>query len=726
MADSIHLRGVRVHNLRGIDVDIPLRKLTVITGVSGAGKSSLAFDTLYAEAQRRYLQSFSAYTRQFLERFDAPDADVIGDLPPAVAISQRSLARGPRATVGTVTEIFDYLRLLLARFGSVHCLKCRREVNAHSIADVLSTLQNLPAGTKLSIGFPIQLEPNEDLAARLDSLKEEGFVRLQIDKAIHRLDEKGTQLFLYSKRAASPFHVLVDRVEAGKTPLERLHDSLETAFNRGGGRLALIGDAQTLLFDRRLLCPHCEILYPTPEPGLLHFNDPRGACPVCQGTGLAHKTRQTCEACQGTRLSEQTNYLLWNGRSLPQLCQLTLTELANVLTDGDIGKEDKETGRQGDKEMKSHDNSSQATRSNPVSLSPCLPVSLSAIRSRLGYLAAVELGYLTLQRSAESLSTGEARRVRLTTALGSNLVNALYVFDEPTAGLHPSDTGKLLAQILRLRSAGNTLVVVEHDAEIVAAADHVIELGPGAGEEGGRVLFQGWRVAGGEWREKTSPPRKRRPLTHGRIRLSGARCHNLQNLTVDFPLGVLCVVTGVSGAGKNSLVQHSLYAALVEKKGRKGEREMGKGVELSPSPPLPFSPSSVEGAGQINEVVLMDQDPLARSARSNPATYLKVFDDIRKVFADTIDARIHNFTPGHFSFNQPGGRCETCAGQGSLSVNMQFLADVTMTCPECEGSRFKKEILNVKVRSLSIAEVLNLTAREAFRFFAPSRPSNAV
>ncbi len=695
MAHSIPLRGVRVHNLRGIDVDIPLRKLTVITGISGAGKSSLAFDTLYAEAQRRYLQSFSAYTRQFLERFDTPDADFIGDLSPAVAVSQRSLSQSPRATVGTVTEIFDYLRLLLARFGSVHCLKCHREVHAHSVADVLSVLEKLPDGTKVSIAFPLQLEADENLSTRLDSLKEEGFVRVQIGDTIHRLDEKGTRTVLEQKRSASPF-VLVDRVETGKTAPERLHDSLETAFNRGAGRLALLGDGPTQLFDRRLLCPHCEILYPTPEPGLLHFNDPRGACPVCQGTGLTPKTRQICAACQGTRLSEQTNYLLWNGRSLSQLCQLTLGQLDALFTF---------RGAVGSPALEAKQASRLHHEQNPL---------VGSIRSRLGYLLAVELGYLTLHRSAVSLSTGEARRVRLTTALGSNLVNALYVFDEPTAGLHPSDTGKLLAQLLRLRSAGNTLVVVEHDAEIIAAADHVIDLGPGAGEEGGQVLFQGIPplTRGARTREARSL-RKPRPLAHGHIRLSGARCHNLQNLTVDFPLGVLCVVTGVSGAGKNSLVLHSLYAALASRRKIKDQPE----AQTRSSSAEPETQLTADGAGQINEVVLMDQDPLARTARSNPATFLKVFDDIRKVFAATIDARIHNFTPGHFSFNHAGGRCETCAGQGSLTVDMQFLADVTMTCPECEGSRFKKEILDVKVRSLSIAEVLNLTAREAFRFF---------
>jgi len=723
MTDSISLRGVRVHNLRGIDVDIPLRKLTVISGVSGAGKSSLAFDTLYAEAQRRYLQSFSAYTRQFLERFDQPDADHIGDLPPAVAVRDLSLGRGARATVGTVTEIFDYLRLLLARFGTVHCLTCQREIRPQKSADVLAHMQGLPAGTRLSIAFQFDAgqdsrrgvrysesrgsgvqdhDPDtrtrgvrstsprgvDEVNVRLDHLKEEGFVRVQIGDEVLRLDQGK----LPDLEPPKKVWVLVDRVEAGKTPPERVTDSLETAFNRGGGRLALLEGSSATLFDQRLICPHCEMLYPDPEPGLLHFNDPRGACPVCQGTGMDTKAKKAaglegsphgvCATCHGSRLSEQTGYLLWQGKSLADLCRMTLTELERV------ARVDKE-----------QDSASLATSAEPL---------LSSIRARLGYLLAVELGYLNLQRSTASLSTGEARRVRLTAALGSNLVNALYVFDEPTAGLHPRDTGKLLAELLRLRSAGNTLVMVEHDAEVLAAADHVIDLGPGAGEEGGQVLYQG--TPGGLLEDEGSltgqylaggcsipVPQRRRSLSHGSLKLVGASCNNLQDLTIEFPLGVLCVVTGVSGAGKNSLVQHSLHRALVE--GEKGKN------------------GAVHGSGQINEVVLMDQEPLARTARSNPATYLKVFDDIRKLFAETTDARIRNFTPGHFSFNQPGGRCETCAGQGNLNVDMQFLADVSITCPECQGTRFKKEILDVKVRSLSIAEVLNLTAREAFRFF---------
>jgi excinuclease ABC subunit A len=697
-ASAIHLRGVRVHNLKGVDVDLPLRRLSVLTGVSGSGKTSLAFDTVYAEAQRRYLQSFSVSTRQFLERLDKPDADRIDNLPPAVAVAQRAAPRGQRATVGTMTEITEHLRLLFARAGSIFCLGCGQEVRASSAADVLAAVERLPAGTHFSVAFPSRPEPDGDSAAWAAGLREEGFLRLQIGDTVVRLGEDA----LPNLTASEEVWVLVDRLDAGRASPQRLTDSAETAFARGRGRLALLTGDGTLAFDQRLLCPRCNIAYPPPEPRLFNFNDPVGACPTCQGTGVrktegkrkAEAGRQRlpsddlCPTCRGSRLNEQALCVRVGGKNLAEWSALSVRELADFGAALELPEDRRATGH----------------------------LLLAQVRTRLGYLLEVELGYLTLDRPARTLSTGETQRVRLTTALGSNLVGALYVLDEPTAGLHPRDTDKLLAVLRRLRDVGNTLVVVEHDADIIRAADYVVDIGPEAGEEGGAVVYRG--AVGGllectdsltgnylAGRDRIGVPARRRPANHGGLRLVHARVHNLQDLTVDFPLGVLCVVTGVSGAGKSSLVQDTLYPLLCRRKHKKVPTEVAD------------TETDVRGAGQIGDVVLMDQTPLPRTARSNPVTYIKAFDDIRKLFADTTEARVRNFGPGAFSFNQPGGRCETCEGQGTLAIDMQFLADVTVTCPECRGTRYKREILDVKVRSLNIAEVLDLTVREAFRFF---------
>lgn len=682
-SSDIHLRGVRVHNLKNIDVDLPLGKLTVISGVSGAGKSSLAFDTLYAEAQRRYLQSFSAYTRQFLERLDKPDADEISSLPPAVAVG-RAVPHGPRATVGTMTEIVDYLRLLFARLGIVVCAKCGQEVRPQHSSDVVAAIDQLPEGTRFAVAFPSCPEPGTDPGDWAAGLWEEGFLRLQIGSTHVRLDDKE----LPDLRNQESIHVLVDRLEAGKSPRERLNDSIETAFARGQGRLALLLDDRELLFDQRSLCPRCIIEYPPAEPRLFNFNDPIGACPTCSGTGIDPKTKHECSSCKGTRLNDQALSVRFAGRNIAQLCAVSAAELATFLTNLD-----------------------DSIRSQPAG-----KLLLAQIAARLECLNTLELGYLPLDRAAGTVSTGEAQRLRLAAVMGSNLVHALYVLDEPSAGLHPRDIQKLIELLHRLRDAGNTIVMIEHDPELFAAADYQVDLGPAAGEEGGEVIYQGppaglaaceASVTGAylSGRRSIGVPSKRRERNHGSIRLVGARLHNLQDLTVDFPLGVLCVVTGVSGAGKSSLVQRTLYPALCQRKNKK----LPAGV-IAPD-------VEVQGAGQIGDVVLMDQTPLGRTGRSNPATYLKVFDEIRQVFADTSEARIRNFGPGAFSFNQPGGRCDACEGQGTSTIDMQFLADVSMTCPECKGARFKPEILNVKVRSLNIAEVLDLTVREAFRFF---------
>lgn len=678
---SIHLRGVRVHNLKNVDVDIPLRGTTVISGVSGAGKSSLAFNTLYAEAQRRYLQSFSAYTRQFLERLDQPDADQIENLPPAIAVHERSAPRGARATVGTITDILDYLRLLFVRAGMIHCPECGQVIVAYRTEDVIQTIREASPGQQIAIAFPSRPDDEDDRASWMAGLREEGFLRIQI----------GTDVLRLEQAVSLPEHdtvwVLVDRIQVGSTPVERLTDSIETAFSRGHGRMALLIGEREKIFGQKPVCPRCELEFPELEPRLFSFNDPLGACSVCSGTGETDNGT-VCPGCKGTRLGDLARSVRLAGKNIAELSALTLEELATFCDTMQLP----ETAAQPEKLL------------------------VEQIQKRLVFLRDVGVGYLTLDRAARTLSTGEAQRVRLATALSSNLVSALYVLDEPTIGLHPRDTEKLLKTLRKLQDAGNTLVIVEHDPQVLLSADHVIDLGPGAGEEGGEVLYQGppaelarcdASITGNylAGRRLITVPSRRRPLNHGALRIVRARTNNLQDLTVEFPLGVLCVITGVSGAGKSSLVHQTLYPALCKRKNKKPQ-----GGLVSPD-------VEVIGAGQVSDVVLMDQTPLGRTARSNPATLLKVFDDIRQLFADTTEARIRNFGPGHFSFNQPGGRCESCEGQGTLTVDMQFLADVTTTCPECHGTRFKPEILNVKVRSLNIAEVLNLTAREAFRFF---------
>ena len=695
---TISLRGVRVHNLQGIDVDIPLGKLTAVTGVSGAGKSSLVFDTLFAEAQRRYLQSFSVGIRQQLERFDQPDADSIGDLPPAIAVRQRRGAwPASRATVGSLTEVGDWLRLLVARAGDVHCPRCQRPVRPATVEPVRAAIDALPAGQRLTIAFPSRPDQDQTVAAWAAALREEGFVRLQVDGNPVRLDQTPAPVL----KDDSNVLVLVDRIEAGKTSAERLRDSLETAFARGQGRLALLLDGEGVderFFDRRWRCPNCDVPVPEPQPRLLDCFDPLGACPQCQGTGLATSGAVSgkraarsddvapCPDCLGLGWNEQALSIRLQGKNIAELSSMTLDELAQF---------------------------AESRAATPESRAP-----REQLLRRLAFLRDIELGYLSLVRHDRSLGAGERLRLQLCAALTNDLVGALYLIDEPSAGLHPRDTTRLLPPLRRLCEAGSTVVMIDHHPDFIRAADHIIDLGPGAGEEGGRVVAQGSvttvieaadSVTGGYLNDESEAPTTRRPRTAQHwLQMRDVTLHNLRNLSVDIPLGVLCAVIGVGGAGKRSLIQHTLFPCLARAKEHKN---------------APVSPAGakVQGSGQVADVVLIDQEPLPRTARSNAATYLKIFDDIRALFAAAADAKIRGFGPGHFSFNQPGGRCDVCEGQGTLTVDMQFLADVIMTCPECHGSRFKKEILSVKVRSLSIAEVLNLTVREAFRFFRAQR-----
>ena len=777
---QIELRGASVHNLKRVDLDIPLHKLVAICGVSGSGKTSLALDTLYAEGQRRYIESFSLYTRQFLQRLDKPEADRIDGIPASIAVTRREASRSSRATIGTVTETIEYLRLLYAKIGRLICPQCHTPVERTSSQAAAESLSQLPAGARLMIAFQAPAVEGETVEEVIARLKAAGFVR-----------------FLPEDNSRSAPLVIVDRLTTGSQSAQRLRDSLETAFTHGSGRAVAFvenapapaanseeGDWQRLDFSSRLECPTCSRLFADPEPRRLSFNSPLGACPACEGFGSivefdmarivpdpsksiregaiapwnspsykheleellalagdygipvdrpfqelddeqlrliregvperrfgglkgffnwlerrkykVHlrvflnrwRTSRVCPTCQGSRLNEEA--LAWQvgAKNIAEVTQLKIDEALAFF--GELQDTLTESERQIARTM------------------------LEQLRSRLGFLRQVGLGYLTLDRTLRTLSSGEAQRVTLTSALGSSLVNMLYVLDEPSVGLHPRDIDRLGKAIAGLRDRGNSVVVVEHEEGLLRAADELIEIGPGAGDRGGEVVFQGplaemleeGASLTGEFlagRRGISIPQQRRSPTRGRIKLIGTRGHNLKNLTVDFPLGCLCVVAGVSGAGKSSLVQKTLYGALCRRK-RKDCDE-----------PLPYD--EIVGDGQIDDVILVDQSPIGRSPRSNPVTYIKAFDPIRAVFAETVEARTHNYTAGHFSFNVEGGRCTACEGEGYTRIDMQFLADVFRKCAACGGTRYRKEILAVKYRGKNIAEVLAMTVREAFSFF---------
>ena len=724
-ARQIELRGVEVHNLKKVDLDLPHHKLIVFCGVSGSGKTSLALDTLYAEGQRRYIESFAVYTRQFLERLEKPAAERIDGLPAALAVTHDHAARSPRATIATVTETADYLRLLYARIGQLFCRSCGKLVERDSPESVTEKLSQLPAGTKFQICFPRVLAADESLSVVSVPLCENGFVRCLLDGVVCDLaslrdDEKE---FSHRGTELTELLVIVDRLVVGQSQIQRVRDSVETAFRHGDGVCVVLTEANggrqppdtsaaaaTSPNDPRnisglkpaarqdysnsLRCLACRVDYPDSEPRLFSASSPLGACPKCEGAGTLlvdgstkrKKVSVICDACNGRRL--HGNALAWQvgGKNIAELMDLRIDAIWPFLQSLPLS-------------------ATEQTISKTI---------FEQIQSRLHFLSVVGLGYLALSRPLNTLSGGEAHRVNLTSALGSSLVNMLYVLDEPSIGLHPGDVDKLVAAVQGLRNRGNTVAVVEHEESLIRAADQIVEIGPGAGESGGTVAFQGTPAEmlafgaslTGEYltgRRGFTATTQRKPTNRGRIKLTGARGHNLKNLTVDFPLGVLCLVTGVSGAGKSSLVQETLYGALCKRK-KKDEGE-----------PLPYD--DVFGDGQIDDVVLMDQSPIGRSPRSNPVTYIKAFDQIRQVFAETVEARTHNYGPGHFSFNVEGGRCDACEGDGYKQIDMQFLPDLLVKCKVCGGTRYRREILAVTYRGKSIADVLEMTAREAFSFF---------
>jgi excinuclease ABC subunit A len=825
------VRGARTHNLKNVDVTLPSGRLAVITGVSGSGKSSLAFDTIYAEGQRRYVESLSAYARQFLERMEKPDVDRIEGICPAIAIRQKNSVRNPRSTVGTMTEIHDYMRLLYARVGRTYCRQCGREVTRETAEVVARRLGELPAGTRILIGFEMPLvalpvsegesveesesEPSasgpakagqrdkkngvDAIAETLNVLRRRGFGRVLLDgQALAFEDVDPVAL-----RGRSTLEVVVDRVRIEGNGQSRLTDSVETSYREGGGAAFAIvlpnqetSEPQRLSFSERFECRVCGIAYEAAQPRLFSFNNPFGACPTCHGFGnvieldmnlvvpdpsktinqgaiepwskphyraqlaelkraarkagvrldvpwadLTDEERQfviegdsagsstssrsrsrgaydgvrgffrwlerkkykvhvrvflsryrgylSCPDCGGARLRREARDVRIAGRTIDAVSALTVREAQQFFTGLELTEK-------------------EAAVAEKV---------LREIRRRLSFLVDVGLDYLTLDRLSSTLSGGEAQRINLATSLGSALVGTLYVLDEPSIGLHPRDNQRLIDILRQLRDQGNTVLVVEHDEDMIRVADHVVDMGLGAGEQGGRVVFSG-DLAGllQEPRSLTAKylrhelaipvPVARRRGVGQKLRLYGASEHNLKNIDVEIPMNTLTCVTGVSGSGKSTLVHDVLYAAIKRAKGD-WDRRVG-------------AFSSLEGLEYVSDTVLVDQAPIGRTPRSNPVTYLKAFDPIRELFASTRDARSRGLTASHFSFNVPGGRCEACQGEGEVRVEMQFLADVFVPCDQCDGMRFKPSILDVRYRGKNVHQVLEMTVREALTFFGTS------
>jgi len=795
MKDRIIVRGARQHNLKGFDLEIPRRAFTVITGPSGSGKSSLAFDTIYAEGQRRYVESLSAYARQFLERMEKPDVDHVDGLSPAVAIEQKNPTKTSRSTVGTATEIYDYLRLLWARVGHTTCPICGRELRPDTVQSVTDALLSLPLGTRFSVAAPLILSDEVSHEVVVENLREQGFVRLSIDGVVMHLDELETRNL--DVTFATELLVVVDRLVVAEDARGRIADSVATAFRDGDGDAVVLftepvvssldgAHVTRLRFTERLQCPNDGTTAPVPTPQLFSFNSPRGACPRCNGFGAIleydealivpypdrtlrdgaidpwtkprydnkrralaefasregipmdvpwrdlpgrhrerllnakvkgykgilpflrdleekrykqyirvflrqYQTAKECPECHGAKLRPESLRVKVAGRSIAEVCELPVSALAAWL--------DALTLSAFEQEIAAH--------------------ILREVRDRVQFLCDVGLTYLSLNRATRTLSGGEAQRIGLANSLGSRLVDTLYVLDEPSIGLHSRDMARLLGLLHRLRDGGNTVLVVEHDLDAIRAADYMVELGPQSGEHGGQVVFSGpmSRVAEspltGAYLTGTRSipvPESRRRLGPQWLTLTGAREHNLQNVSVKIPLGAVTAVTGVSGSGKSTLVHDVLMRALETKLTGEHSAKQHLGERVG-------AYDTLTGYEALQDVVLVDQSPIGKSPRSNPVTYVKAFDEIRRIFAALPISRQRGYTPGTFSFNVAGGRCDTCEGAGYLEVEMVFMADVYVPCDECGGRRFKPEVLEVKYFGRSITDVLDLTVDAAIRFF---------
>ncbi|HZX60235.1 MAG TPA: excinuclease ABC subunit UvrA [Candidatus Methylomirabilis sp.] len=726
--DAIIIRGAREHNLKSIDIEIPRGKLVVITGVSGSGKSSLAFDTIYAEGQRRYVESLSAYARQFLEQMDKPDVDVIEGLSPAISIEQKTTSKNPRSTVATVTEIYDYLRLLFARVGKPTCYRCGKAITSQTVQQIVDQVLALPEGTRFQLLAPVVRGRKGEYRHIFGQMRREGYARARVDGRVRDLDDEIT----LDKQKKHTIEVVVDRLVLKSDIRRRLTDSLEAALKLSEGIVTVnvLGEPeQDTTFSERLACIDCGVSYPEISPRVFSFNNPHGACPACGGLGTALDARidrdldpeffgatlhsldrrykftesarvreqietavdqlstlRPCPGCHGARLRPESLAIKVAGLSVAEVTRFSVKDAGKFFADLRLSDKDQEIARRIMKE----------------------------IRERLGFLVNVGLDYLTLDRTAATLAGGEAQRIRLATQIGSSLVGVLYILDEPSIGLHQRDHIRLLSTLKRLRDLGNTVIVVEHDEETIRNADFVIDLGPGAGVSGGRVVACGTprdimactASLTGRYltRELEIPvPRVRRPPPGLYLTITGAREHNLKGIEVEIPFGLFTCVTGVSGSGKSTLVTDILKRALCAR--LYGARER------------PGAHDKILGIERIDKVIDIDQSPIGRTPRSNPATYTGVFSLIRDLFALTPEARVRGYRPGRFSFNVKGGRCEACEGDGIIRIEMHFLPDIYVTCDVCRGARYNRETLEILFKGKTIAQVLGMTVQEALDFF---------
>ncbi|GGV31534.1 UvrABC system protein A [Actinomadura cremea] len=806
MHDRLIVRGAREHNLKDVSLDLPRDSMIVFTGLSGSGKSSLAFDTIFAEGQRRYVESLSAYARQFLGQMDKPDVDFIEGLSPAVSIDQKSTSKNPRSTVGTITEVYDYLRLLYARIGHPHCPECGRPISKQAPQQIVDRVLELEEGTRFQVLAPVIRGRKGEYVELFRELQAKGFSRALVDGQLVRLDEAPK----LKKQEKHDISIVVDRLSVKASARQRLADSVETALGLAGGTIFLDfvdlpedDEQRTRMYSEHLYCPYDDLSFEELEPRSFSFNSPYGACPDCTGLGtrmevdselvipdgeltlgegavqpwsgghvsdyflrlisalgdamgfdlntpwdkLPNKARKAvlnghetqvhvryknrygrtrsyytafegvipyiqrrhaesesdysrdkfegymreipCPTCKGARLKPEILSVTMGGMSIAEVAALPIGECAKFLLAMELNDRDKQIAER----------------------------VLKEINARLGFLLDVGLDYLTLDRASATLAGGEAQRIRLATQIGSGLVGVLYVLDEPSIGLHQRDNHRLLETLLRLRDMGNTLIVVEHDEDTIAAADWVVDIGPRAGEHGGEIVVSGTvddllrseKSLTGAYlsgRREIAVPEIRRPRTKGReITVKGAQQNNLQNVDVAFPLGILTVVTGVSGSGKSTLVNDILYNSLAKK--------------VNGAKTVPGKHRRVNGIDQLDKVVHVDQSPIGRTPRSNPATYTGVFDHIRKLFAQTTEAKVRGYQPGRFSFNVKGGRCENCSGDGTIKIEMNFLPDVYVPCEVCHGARYNRETLEVHYKGKTISEVLDMPIEQATEFFEP-------
>ena len=800
MNENIVIKGAREHNLRNVDVTIPRDKLVVMTGLSGSGKSSLAFDTIYAEGQRRYVESLSSYARQFLGQMEKPDVDSIDGLSPAISIDQKTTSRNPRSTVGTVTEIHDYLRLLWARAGHPHCPNCGKEIRQQTVDQMVDAMCAYPERTRFQVLSPVIRAKKGEHVKVFEEARKSGFVRVRVDGEMYEVDDVPA----LDKKKKHSIEIVVDRlvVRPGKEFQSRLADSIETATTRSGG-LVIMGmmDGNELLFSMNYACPDCNVSIEELAPRMFSFNSPFGACPVCSGLGSRMvisedilfpdknlSLRQGALNAMGFNSAETSSvtaqYFAALGdkygftldtpvkdipaKGLKAMLYGTGAEKVTLVYDTPTGQGRYATTFEGiipTMERRYQETSSEAVKiayEEYMAEEPCpacngqrlKPESLGVtvgdrnlaevselsilnvreffrqvqlseteqmiaapilreIDARLGFLTDVGLGYLTLGRAAGSLSGGEAQRIRLATQIGSALMGVLYILDEPSIGLHQRDNQKLIATLKRMRDLGNTLIVVEHDEDTMKAADWIIDVGPGAGIHGGNIVAEGTfedicnnenSITGSflSGRRKIAVPAVRR-TPHGFLRIKGAKEHNLKNIDVDFPLGCLCCVTGVSGSGKSSLVNEILY------------KHLAKTLNRAKTRPGQFG--SMEGVDQLDKIICIDQSPIGRTPRSNPATYTGLFDQIRKLFAATPEAKARGYKENRFSFNVKGGRCESCSGDGLVKIEMHFLPDIYVPCEVCKGKRYNRETLEVTYKGKSIYDVLEMNIEEAMGFF---------